>query len=61
MLVEHLNWRVLDAEISNVGLGVLVIKVCPILEEVDRVVRKVVLLAYQLVRSILEQLLSVAL
>ena len=43
MLVEHLNWRVFDTEISNIRLGVSVVKVTSILEEVYRMVRKVVL------------------
>ena len=38
VLVEHLNRRMLDAEISDIRLRVLFIKLCTILKEVDRVV-----------------------
>ena len=38
VLVEHLNRRVLDAEISDIRLRVLFVKLCTILKEVDRVV-----------------------
>ena len=53
MLVEHLNGRMLDAEISNIRLRVLVVKLSPILKQIDRVISEIVLLAYQLVLSIL--------
>ena len=38
VLVEHLNRRMFDAEISDIRLRVLFIKLCTILKEVDRVV-----------------------
>ena len=38
VLVEHLNRRVLDPEISDIRLRVLFVKLCTILKEVDRVV-----------------------
>ena len=62
MLVEHLNWRVLDAEISDVGLRILIHEVCSILQEIDWVVRQVIRLpAQQRVWTILKKLLCVAL